>query len=68
MAVALDTGGALLRTRSFRATADGYQAAHTQDGGNRAAMAAQRLGPYGTERSWATITNLLEVVNEDQEP
>jgi uncharacterized protein (DUF1697 family) len=33
-----------------------------------AAMVARRLGRPGTERNWATITKLLELANEGQEP
>jgi uncharacterized protein (DUF1697 family) len=33
-----------------------------------AAMVARRLGLHGTERNWATITKLLSLASEDQEP
>jgi hypothetical protein len=33
-----------------------------------AAMAARQLGLHGTERNWATITKLLSLASEDQEP
>jgi hypothetical protein len=31
-------------------------------------MVARRLGPHGTERNWATITKLLSLASDDQDP
>jgi uncharacterized protein (DUF1697 family) len=33
-----------------------------------AAMVARRLGLHGTERNWATITKLLSLASDDQDP